>query len=160
MIEVGTPVKHRMSGVSGFVDSRVEYLPGYVWLGVQPKAKADAVEQPRLLWADECEWAIRKSVASLERPPKPSVPATRWELGEELEDLVTGYRGIAWARKEDFNHCVIYTLQGKGSQPDKLVPSDGYQVFSEHLRKVSRGLLGRVLSRESGASPERTPRGI
>jgi hypothetical protein len=111
-IEVGQMVKNTLSGITGYVALRSESISGYIWLYVQPIAKKDATEEPKLVAGDECEWELVAGL-SAQRPANPRQPAQRFELGQRVKDKVTGFTGIACDRIEHLNRCWSYDVQSE-----------------------------------------------
>lgn len=53
----------------------------------------------------------------------------KYELGEELKDIVTGFRGIVMARTEYFTGCMHYGLASKALTKDGKVGD--WEYFDE-----------------------------
>lgn len=62
----------------------------------------------------------------------------KFELGEKLECLVTGFRGIATARIEYINGCIQYCLVPKVGSDNKR--PDGEYIDQKQLKKVGKGV--------------------
>ena len=78
----------------------------------------------------------------------------KYNLGDKVEDVVTGFKGILIARTQWLNNCNTYTLQ-----PRKLVDGTPQksQVFDEpQIRLVKADDLGlKVVDEEKTGGPER-----
>lgn len=140
MIEPGQKVRNRLSGITGYVASRTESISGYVWLGVQPRAKDEnATEEPKLVTSDECEWeAIEGAVPRLDEP---RVPVAHFELGQRVKDKITGFQGIVAARTEHLNRCWSYDVQAEVVKKDDGA-SGAFESFqSNRLELVDNGII-------------------
>ncbi len=69
------------------------------------------------------------------------------ELGLEVEDRITGFRGIVTSRVEYINGCVQYCVRKKVGKDDKF--PDAEYIDGEHLKVVGKGIT--VKSKEAGA---------
>ena len=87
MVKLGSYVRDKVTGLTGYVMARTEYLTGCVHIGIAPnKVKQDGT-MPDWQWIDEgrCDVVERKkslclnwpSVVALDRPggPAPNPPA-------------------------------------------------------------------------------------
>lgn len=59
-------------------------------------------------------------------------------LGCEVEDLVSGFRGIATGRIEYMNGCVQYSVKPKLDKDGKVLAAEWFDVQS--LRRVGDGI--------------------
>lgn len=62
----------------------------------------------------------------------------RFELGEELQDIVTGYKGIAMCRTEFLTGCVHYALAMQGIKDGQI--KDWEHFDQSRLRKIGEGV--------------------
>lgn len=69
-----------------------------------------------------------------------------YKLGEELKDVVSGYKGIAVARVEYINGCVQYALQST-VKDGEVKPAE----YFDFQRLEKTGLSVVMPSREGGA---------
>jgi hypothetical protein len=121
---------------------------------VHPKAKKDSNEEPKIIQSDECEW--ERITGTVKRLPEPRTPEVRFELGQRVRDIVTGFTGIAVGRMEHLNRCWTYDVQA-----EQVKKEDGatgaYESFqSNRLELIDQGLLHPktkpVIPRASGPS--------
>lgn len=71
-----------------------------------------------------------------------------FNLGEELRDVVTGFKGVAVARIAYINGCVQYALQGASKDGSEIKPAE----YFDFQRLESTGAPAVVMpSREGGA---------
>lgn len=158
-IEPGTKVRHKLSGIAGYVSSRTQYLAGYTFLSVQPIAKKGATEEPKRVWSDECEWEPLGE--SVERGPASEVRANFFDLGSRVRDIVSGFQGIVNARTESINRC-----WGYGVQSEVVNKKDGASGAVEHfssqrLQLVDDGIVKRMVKpRKTGAAPHEARKGL
>ena len=157
-IEVGTKVKNKLSGITGYVAMKQETLTGYTWLGVQPKAKANATEEPKVVWGDDCEWEpilLRGKLQTVERPAEPNPRHPRFVLGAKLRDKVTGFEGIATTRTEHLNRCWDYAIQATKLKRSRHGGGTGaFESFqAPRLELRGNGMREKVQPVRSGATP-------
>lgn len=57
------------------------------------------------------------------------------KLGQEVKDIVSGFRGIAVCRSEFLNGCIRYTVQAKVTKKDGSMPDERW--FDEKQLEVS-----------------------
>lgn len=58
-------------------------------------------------------------------------------LGDTVEDIHTGFRGIAMARSEFFNGCIQYDVAPKVSKDNKPEETQGIDIQS--LKRIKKG---------------------
>ena len=68
MVELGSTVKDKISGVVGVAVSRTEYLNGCVQYAVMPKVKKGATEMPSWNIDEECLEVIGKKIRIKKKP--------------------------------------------------------------------------------------------
>lgn len=109
-IAVGAYVRNKLSAIKGYVATRTENINGYIWLGVQPAAKEDATEEPKIVYGDECEWEEDAAITPVARPDAPREAQPIFALGAKVRDSISGFEGIVTSRVEHLNRCWGYDL--------------------------------------------------
>jgi hypothetical protein len=75
----------------------------------------------------------------------------KFELGEELQDVVTGYKGIVMGRTDYFTGCVHYGLAARELKDGKTLD---WEWFDEtRLSKIGNGIRFEVEKSTSGPMP-------
>jgi len=109
MIPNGSEVKDLSSGISGIVINRVTTLAGMIRYGVQLQ-KSDGMAD-----AYEIDEALLEVISpGISHRAIPCDPWPDLVVGTELEDKVTGFKGIAINKIEMLAGCVLFTLQPHG----------------------------------------------
>lgn len=140
-IVLGNIVRDAVTGYTGTATGKVEMMGGNVQFAVQPKMKGDdpAEEYPTGMNLDfHTLDVIEEGIAA--RTTK-AIPITV-QLGDEVEDTVTGIKGVATARHTFINGCIYYNVQSK-SQADKQSGLTGVtppEFFNQARLKVIKPL--------------------
>lgn len=79
---------------------------------------------------------------------------THISLGQEVEDVVTGLKGIATARVEYINGCVQYAISPKAA--NGVVPD---ALYIDHQRLIVTGKGVDMPSRDTGGVMRDAPPG-
>jgi len=153
-LKLGSTVRCRATGLTGIADHKVEMLSGTVQYAVQPKG--DGVTRPDG-WAMDIQYleVLDEGISASTIQPA----QTALQLGEELEDTVSGYKGIATQKVTYMNGCVVFGVQGKvkkdGTLPDL--------IWFDHkrLKLISAGVsqpeeLSKPVEKRTGGPSTRT----
>lgn len=121
-IQLGNLVKDKLTGFHGTASSRHAHLSGMVQFGVSPQQKKGALDLPEAHTFDECILVVEKIGIAKSLPVAEPVTI---KLGEEIEDIVSGFRGIAVEIVTFINGCnyvgfVSKTAKDKDGKPTKL----------------------------------------
>lgn len=136
-INLGQTVKDTVSGFTGIVHSRTEFLTGNVQLSLQPPVKDGTL--PDLQVFD-----IHQLTAVPKKTDLPFIPApfTGVVLGEEYRDIVTGFAGVAVRRVTFLNGCVYYVLMGSFDPKSGKTTEDFIEW--KRLERVGAGVRAKM----------------
>ncbi len=116
-IQLGNHVRDRVSGFEGFVTSRHDFLHGSVQFGVTGPTTERHPEGVTVC-IDE---------ATLEKTDKPGTEDTVKQadtpsvsFGDEVEDTVSGYRGVVNRLGVYLNGCVLVSIQARADKDMKV----------------------------------------
>ena len=87
----------------------------------------------------------------------------RFELGEELKDKITGFRGIAITRVEFLNGCIQYGLKPKcnDKEPNKMPEAVHVDVAQLEYADAKKNKVEITKStKPTGGDMPDTPRGL
>ena len=63
-------------------------------------------------------------------------------LGDEVEDLITGYKGVAVARTKFMNGCIQYTVACKMKKGETEYPKDfGIAIDEQSLKIIKKNKI-------------------
>lgn len=66
----------------------------------------------------------------------------KFNLGDEVEDLMTGFKGNIEVRSQCLNGCIQYTIQPK-TDKDKKIP-DSWAIDEQQLKLIGKSPLKKV----------------
>jgi hypothetical protein len=139
-LKLGHTMKDWTSGFIGLSICQVEHYSGLIRYGLQPQSKeADKIADALEVDAHTLEWVDDGRVADVLAPTgKPD-----FVLGNQVEDIVSGFFGIAMIRVTHLNGCVYYTVIGK--HDSKAVIKENRQSIEEgRLRYFGPGIVGKM----------------
>lgn len=61
------------------------------------------------------------------------------QIGQEVEDIVTGFKGIAGARVEYLNGCIQFYVKGRVQEPGKM--PEGEYIDESQLKIIGNGVF-------------------
>lgn len=137
-IQLGNLVKDKMSGFSGIVSGRQEHLSGMIQFAVQPAASPKTpADHPDAISFDEYVLEVKGKGIAASLPPTDDTVTIM--LGEEIEDIASGFRGIAHEKVTFSNGCVYFAIVSKTARDQNGKPT---RIFLSHrqLKKVGNGL--------------------
>jgi hypothetical protein len=105
-IQLGFRVRDAITGFTGHVIQRIDFMNGNVQFAVQPKGEPNAM--PDALWID---WhtldILDEGINDRVTDPTEDVEI---RLGQKVEDKITGYTGIATMRCLYMNGCTSFSV--------------------------------------------------
>jgi hypothetical protein len=106
-IKIGCVVADITSGFEGTVTARNELFNGNVQFSVQPKAIKGAEKLPEAYSIDAVSLKLKgKGVSDNALAPQ----ATDIKVGDEVEDIISGHKGIAATKTTFLNGCVYFDV--------------------------------------------------
>jgi hypothetical protein len=142
-IRLGMTVKDPASGLIGIANMKAELISGSVQYAIQPVG--DGKSMPEGFFVDDFMLEFVDDGVS-KRAPAPDA-AARFVLGEDLQDTISGFRGIAVQRTTYLNGCVHYTLQPEERRKSLVAKLVGEPSRSQHFDHKALKKLG------AGAAP-------
>jgi hypothetical protein len=147
--QLGNIVRDIATGFTGMATQYIEMLSGSVQLAVQPQLPegttntGDSLAIPTALSIDLPQLDFVADGAA--DRVTPAAPQTI-ELGNEVEDVVTGLVGITVQRSTFINGCVYYNVQPKqtAKQKEEGTFSDTGFVAAQRLEVVGPGVAARM----------------
>lgn len=130
-ISLGNVVKDLASGFTGMAISRNELFNGNVQFGIQPELVAGAPSTlPDALCIDhQLLDVVYDGMANRATVPNPAL----FNIGDEVEDEVTGHRGIATSKTIFLNGCTYFLVVSKR---EKKVESQEMFLDQSRLKLV------------------------
>lgn len=140
-LTIGCTGRDITSGIEGIITSRTTFLTGNVQFSIQVKSKKDGA------YIDPMSFDIHQvdfvdagvSARAIACPTETGIT-----LGEEVEDLVSGFKGIAMRKCEFMNGCVYYSVQAK---KDKDNTSKEDFIEYRRLKVISKGVVAEMVKR-------------
>jgi hypothetical protein len=130
---LGFQVRDKVSGLVGIAEQYVELLTGQVQYSVQPHG--DGKELPRAYSIDPHVLAPTGEIPVV--IPVAADQTVIVRLGDEVEDLASGFSGIATQKITFLNGCVFFTVMSRTIENTK--EGGGYTLFLDHKRlRVTR----------------------
>lgn len=141
MIQLGNIAHDKLTGFHGTISSRHEHLSGMIQYGLSPQIKKGSVELPDANTFDECILVVDKAGIAKELPKIDDTVTIK--LGEEVEDIVSGFRGIAVEIVTFINGCVYVQITSKTAKDKDGKPT---RLFLSHrqLKIVGSGLTAKA----------------
>jgi len=146
-IKLGLKVRDVITGLEGILTSITESLSGTVQVGIQPRGDGDKIAE---------SWCIDyQSVDVIDEGVSARLPAIDdtvvVQLGDEVEDLVSGHRGMTTRKIIFVNGCVHFTVTGKINK-DK-------RALEENLDHKTLKVIGVGLSKRAPEPAKKTKTG-
>lgn len=149
-LQLGVIARDLVSGLTGTASAKVEMLNGNVQWNVMPKGDGLELKGGNCVDFHMLE-VIGKGVA--DKVPVP--PSSDIMLGNEVEDLVTGFKGTVTERTTFLNGCVYFHVVPKAKKGEDY-PS-GILLEHKRLKFVGKGVAHTVAVQPQVAPPE-TPK--
>jgi hypothetical protein len=139
-IAMGNTVKDAVTGFTGIVIQRLEYLNGNIQWAIQPVMAEGDKALPDVIFLDyHMLDYVDEGVASRATP---CVDNSGIKLGELVEDKASGFQGIATQRCEYLNGCVRYGVLPKAVKTDILNDNSRESFIDNYrLKTVNHGIL-------------------
>ncbi len=142
-IKLGMKVRDPVSGLIGIATFKSEQISGTVQYAVTPQGDGDKVHDGNFI--DDFMLEHVDDGVSARTPA--ADPNAKFVLGAELEDTITGFKGIATDRTTYINGCVHYTLTPqarKNSLLGKMLGEPGRSTHFDYKRliKIGEGIAG------------------
>jgi hypothetical protein len=138
VIKLGHRLRDACSGFSGIAIQKIETLNGNVQYAIQPQQKPDDDKYPEGMCIDHhmLEY-IDEGVVDRVTPVITTSPI---ELGDMVEDVATGFKGVAVERATYMNGCFSYAVLPKAVKTDILNDnSRASWVDHARLKKCATG---------------------
>lgn len=136
-IKLGCIATELSSGVEGTVISKLETFNGNVQYAIQPKAAKGENKLPDA-WNFDAALVKYKGEGISNKATTPQ--ATDIKVGDEVEDIISGHKGIATSKNTFINGCVFFNVESKGNAAKKIEASVMF-ISCVRLKKVSKETL-------------------
>lgn len=124
VIDRGDLVKCMITGLEGIVTLHETNLQGQARFDVQPGLGKDGkIRQGYMIDGDSLAVVEKNKTKAL--APE---PFNNCSLGDEVEDTVTGFRGVAVTEGLSINGCTRFFIQPKVDEKNKLPEGKGFDV--------------------------------
>lgn len=125
------------SGFVGLVIARIDMFSGNVQFGLQPRGGGDTIPEAQFIDYHMLS-KVDDGIADSLPPIDTSVTI---KIGEEVEDIVSGVKGIVVERVIFQNGCVYFAAQPPASKKTPNVLPEVIRYPHKRLRSIGRGLL-------------------
>lgn len=136
-IKLGCIAIDQASGFEGTVISKLEAFNGNVQYGLQPKAAKGADKLPEA-WNFDAALVKFKAKGISDQATAPQ--ATDIQVGDEVEDIISGHKGIASSKTTFLNGCIYFDVV-KPANDAKKIESTAMFISCVRLKKVSKAPL-------------------
>lgn len=161
MIVFGNVARDRVSGFTGIMTCKSHMLNGTVQLGLQPKVDPSKPELPDAKYFDEFQCEFVEEGLAGNNPPMDNTRTI--ELGDIVEDLVTGAKGTVTEIIEFQNGCVylhsISKIQPEMKDPVRRYASHKQFKLIKAAKPASAETQAQPPAKPPGG-PSRTVRGM
>lgn len=131
-ITIGCIAVDLATGFEGTVTSRNDLFNGSVQYAVQPKAVPGSEKLPESYSFDEIGLRFKdKGISELAVEPQ----ATDIQVGDKVEDVISGHRGVVTTKVTFLNGCVFFEVVKKGDEAKKIESSTMF-VSASRLEKL------------------------
>lgn len=138
-ITLGSIVRDPVTGLEGTVTCRCELLSGTTQYAVQPKAK-DGMAENSVFVDENLLEVIDPGVSGKHTPADPTVTV---EVGNEVEDKITGIKGVAIDKTTYINGCVYFGVLSKAEEGKVEAPKP-LHVDHKRLKVLGKGMAREV----------------
>jgi hypothetical protein len=134
---IGCTVRCVASNVKGIVHQKTELLGGTVQYSIQPSsADGSEVKDGYSIDVQQLDKIDDGISARRTDPVYPDI-----ELGNEVKDLITGFRGVVTSRVTFLNGCVYFNVERKGPTTPENKDEERLRFFpSIRLSVVGAGI--------------------
>ena len=131
-IKLGCVAIDQASGLEGTVISMMEAFNGNVSYALQPKATKGADKLPEAWNFDSALVKFKaKGISEQATPPQ----HTDIQVGDEVEDIISGHIGICASKTTFLNGCVYFNVESKGV-PTKKIEATAMFLSCTRLKKM------------------------
>lgn len=139
-IKLGMIVRDPVTGLTGTADAKYEMLSGSVQFKVQPLGEGAKVEEGYFI-DDFLLEVLGEGVSDRLTPADDTVTL---RLGEQVQDTVSGVKGIATAKVTYLNGCVYFSMMPKAPWYAMASVPDVLTIDHKRLKKIGEGLAPKV----------------
>jgi len=132
---LGVMVRDKVTGLTGIVAHKAEMLTGNIQWAIQPRGNGESVPDAMMIDYHLLE-VLGEGVSKL-LPPIDDTVTVR--LGEEVEDILTGLKGVPIDKITFQNGCVYFWVQPKMDKKTGKIP-ESKLVPHGRLKTVGAGL--------------------
>lgn len=131
-IKLGSIIVDLQSGYEGTATARVELFSGNVQYTVTPSVKKGCEKFPEQVNFDAATVKVKgKGISALAQEPQPTGIA----IGDEVECILSGFKGIASMKSTFMNGCVYFDVT-KPENATKKQPAESMFISSTRLKLV------------------------
>lgn len=156
-VVMGSEARDKISGLEGIINADLLTLNGVFQWALQPRGDGKDIPEGWNVDPVQLEWIGEGLEASVPEPDHCEV-----ELGDEAEDIVTGFRGIATQRSIQLNGCVLFKIEGKlGSKQGEeggQIRAPNMMLLSGRLKKVEAAARTATPRKKTGGPSNRVER--
>jgi len=134
-IELGDLVRDRITDHEGIVGATDEYLSGYRRVILVSKRETLSLGRGKDAFDVEDLRVIEKRKVE----PTPIKSHSDVELGDEVQDTVTDFSGVAYIRRESISGCLTFFVQPRGLHEGKILPMAAIDAFSPKGHEKENG---------------------
>lgn len=146
-LQLGVVARDLVTGLTGTASAKVEMLNGNVQWNIIPKGDGAEAKSGNCI-----DWHMLEVIDKGVSAKVPVPPSSDIMLGNEVEDLVTGFKGTATERTTFLNGCVYFHVTPKAKKGEEY-PS-GILLEHKRLKFVGKGVALTVAVQPQVASPE------
>lgn len=141
-IALGSVVTDLASGLEGTAVARSDLFNGNVQYIVQPKAFKGADKLPEQWSMDSLTLKVKgKGISAQAVTPQ----HTDLQVGDEVQDIISGHKGVATAKTTYINGCVYFDVV-KPSNEAKKIESTSMYLSCTRLTKVGKKRITPIVS--------------
>lgn len=142
----GFKVRDKITGLTGVAEQYIEMLTGTIQYSIQPEGDGKTIPQGMAMDHQIVEKISKKPVVE----PIPPDPNVKVQLGDEVEDIISGHKGIAVRKIIFLNGCVYFEVLSRVTEKDK---TDSHYMSVDHKRlKIMKAMKFQQDAVEAGAA--------
>ncbi len=131
-ITIGCVVTDLATGFEGVVTSSNEMFNGNIQYAVQPKATKGSEKLPDSFAFDAIGLRFKdKGISDSAVAPQ----FTDIRVGDEVEDIITGHKGIAVTKATFLNGCIYFDVVKKANEAEKIESTSMF-LSASRLKKT------------------------
>jgi len=147
-LALGVTARDKVTGLLGIVAHKAEMLTGNIQWAIQPRGDGEKV--PDAMMVDFHLLEVLDEGVSKLLPPVDDTVTVR--LGEEVEDILTGLKGVPIDKITFMNGCVYFWVQPKMDKKTSKIP-ESKMVPHSRLKTVGAGLSKPDVPPPAAAAP-------